>query len=91
MQDQFALITISISPKRINPLNSRISIHPYSYRTRSGDDKHHSRQSHGVNEKVIIMYTNAIRVVQIQIYLDPWMISDESINLSQMIILESKE
>ena len=33
MQGRYVFITISISPKRINPLNSRISIHPYSYRT----------------------------------------------------------
>ena len=57
----------------------------------SGDSKHHSRQSEGVNEKASIMYANAIRVVQIQTYLNPWMISDNSTNLSQMNTLESNE
>ena len=57
----------------------------------SGDIEHHSRQSEGMDEKASIMYTNAIRVVQIQTYLDPWMLSNNSIHLSQKNTLESNE
>ena len=55
----------------------------------SGDIEHHSRHSDEVDEKASIICANAIRVVQIQIYLDPWMLSDKSIYLSQMNTLES--
>ena len=88
-QDRFIFPNLSITPWTTNPLNICISIYPYSPRTVPGNDKHHSRQSDGVNKKASIIYTNTIRVVQIQIYLDPWMISDNSIYLSQMITLES--
>ena len=73
---------LSITPWPYNPLNICISIHPYSSVTVPGDSNDNSRQSDGVNEKTSIMYANAIRVVQIQIYLNPWMISDKSIYLS---------
>ena len=53
------------------------------------DNENHSRQTEGVDEKASIMYTNAILVVQVKIYLDSLMISDKSIYLSQMITLES--
>ena len=88
-QDRFVFITISITPWTTNPLNIRFSIHPYSSVTVPGDNYDNSRQSDWVNEKTSIMYANAIRVMQVQIYLDSWMISDKSIYLSQMNTLES--
>ena len=55
----------------------------------SGDNEGHSRQSEGMDEKASFMCANAIRVVQVKNYLDPLMISDNSIYLSQMNTLES--
>ena len=81
-QDRFIFPNISITPWSNNPLNICISIHPYASVTVPGDNEGHSRQSDEVDEKASIMYANAIRVVQIQIYLDPLMLSDKSIYLS---------
>ena len=86
---RFIFITISITPWTTNPLNIHVSIYPYSSVTVPSDIEHHSRHSDEVDEKASIICANAIRVVQIQTYLNPWMISDNSVYLSQMNTLES--
>ena len=48
-QGRFVFPNLSITPWNNNPLNICISIYPYSPRTVPGNDKHHSRQSEGVD------------------------------------------
>ena len=69
-QGRFVFPNLSITPRTINPLNIRYFIYPYSSVTVPSDNENHSRQTEGVDEKASIMYTNAIRVVQVKIYLD---------------------